>query len=253
MIIKSRAEWNARPPRYTNPLNFDIVNQFIVHYSGASRSQTVRSIQNYSMDVKGYSDIDYNYIVKDGVVFMGRGDNKGGHTLNNNSFSIGVCVIGRDGDATDADFAAVRELYDHMCVRIGKQLAKLGHQDANPGQTDCPGPQIEAWVKAGMPAPGGTEDEDDSMRCKYGDKDSTNVMTLQVYLRYKGYDISADGEYGDQTKDAVAKHFPVGDGSEVGPWQAGWLLAQQGAKGDKGDPGDLTGKELIMTAKITHG
>lgn len=252
MIIKSRAEWGARPPRYTNPLNFDIVNKFIVHYSGASREQTVRSIQNYSMDSKGYSDIDYNYVVKDGIIYAGRGDNIGGHTYQNNSSSIGVCIIGQDGDATEADFTAVRELYDHMCARIGKQLAKMGHQDANPGQTDCPGSQIEAWVKAGMPAAGSTSEEDDGMRCKYGDN-NTNVMTLQVYLRYKGYDIVADGEYGDQTKAAVAAHFPVGDGSEVGPWQDGWAKAQSGAKGDKGDPGDLTGKELIMTAKITHG
>lgn len=250
MIIKSRAEWGARPPRYTNPLNFNIVNKFIVHYSGASREQSVRSIQNYSMDTKGFSDIDYNYLVKDGVIFTGRGDSIGGHTLGNNSSSIGVCIIGQDGDATDADFTAVRELYDHMCARIGKQLAKLGHQDANPGQTDCPGSEIETWVKAGMPAPGASEDE--GMRCKYNDRND-NVMTLQVYLRYKGYDISADGHYGNETKAAVAAHFPVGDGSEVGPWQDGWAKAQQGAKGDKGDAGDLTGKELIMTAKITHG
>ncbi|HVI71716.1 MAG TPA: hypothetical protein VM656_09555, partial [Pyrinomonadaceae bacterium] len=66
MITVTRAQWNARAPRSTTSLTLSKVDKFIVHYSGASRSQTIRSIQDYCMDVKGHSDIDYNALVKDG-------------------------------------------------------------------------------------------------------------------------------------------------------------------------------------------
>lgn len=225
MEFVSRAEWGARPPKYTNPLNFNVVNKFILHYSGAARTQTVRSIQNYSMDTKGYSDIDYNYLIKDGLVYVGRGDNIGGHTLNNNSSSIGVCIIGKDGDATDADFRAARELYDHMVGRIGHNLAKTTHRMVlGAGYTSCPGSEIENWVKAGMPYPATGEDEMEV------------IKKIQEGLRDAGFDPGPiDGEWGPRTMAA----FVAGMRS-IGP------------KGDPGPPADLVGRELIMTAKITH-
>lgn len=225
MEFVSRAEWGARPPKYTNPLNFNVVNKFILHYSGAARTQTVRSIQNYSMDTKGYSDIDYNYLIKDGLVYVGRGDNIGGHTLNNNSSSIGVCIIGKDGDATDADFRAARQLYDHMVGRIGHNLAKTTHRMVlGAGYTSCPGSEIENWVKAGMPYPATGEDEMEV------------IKKIQEGLRDAGFDPGPiDGEWGPRTMAA----FVAGMRS-IGP------------KGDPGPPADLVGRELIMTAKITH-
>lgn len=247
MIMISRGGWGARPPRYTTPLNFSVVDKFIVHYSGASRSQTVRSIQNYSMDVKGYSDIDYNYLVKDGKVFVGRGDNAGGHTLNNNSSSIGVCIIGQDGDATAADFQAVRELYDHMCNRIGKQLRMLGHRDANPGQTDCPGNQIEAWVKAGMPAPGVSGDD---MFSKLGDRND-KVLWLQAVLAGMGHDPGGlDSSYGPRTTAAVLAAFKLGNGEEFGPWQFAELVKILFTR--TGSPVELAGRQITLEGVITQ-
>lgn len=225
MEFVSRAQWGARPPRYTNPLNFNVVNKFILHYSGAPRTQTVRSIQNYSMDTKGYSDIDYNYLIKDGKIYIGRGDNIGGHTLNNNSSSIGVCIIGNDGDATDADFRAARELYDHMVGRIGHSLAKTTHRMVlGAGYTSCPGSEIENWVKAGMPYPATGEDEMDV------------IKKIQEGLRDAGFDPGPiDGEWGPRTMAA----FVAGMRS-IGP------------KGDPGPPADLVGRQLTMTATITQ-
>jgi hypothetical protein len=236
MEFVSRAQWGARPPRYTNPLNFNVVNKFILHYSGASRTQTVRSIQNYSMDTKGYSDIDYNYLIKDGLIYVGRGDNIGGHTLNNNSSSIGVCIIGNDGDATDADFRAARQLYDHMVGRIGHSLAKTTHRMVlGAGYTSCPGSEIENWVKAGMPYPGGTSSEDEM----------EVIKKIQEGLRDAGFDPGPiDGEWGPRTMAAfVTAMRAVGPKGDKG---------DPGVKGDKGDPGELVGRELIMTARITH-
>ena len=150
----SRAGWNARPPESTTPLDRSRIKYFIVHYSGASRSQSVRSIQDYCMDTKGHVDIDYNRIVRDDNDYMGRGWNVGGHTKDMNSVSYGVCVIGLDGDATDADKRTVREIYDEICASLGRQLIMTDHQTLlGASYTDCPGSELHAWVTAGMPYP----------------------------------------------------------------------------------------------------
>lgn len=154
----SRAEWDARPPERIVPLTWSKVTMFIVHYSGASRTQSVRSIQDFCMDKKGHSDIDYNDLVRDGIKYIGRGINEGSHTLNHNAISYGVCIIGNEGDATDADFATVRQIYDELCANLGRQLQKLGHRDVlGPSYTSCPGDEIEAWIHAGMPYPNGVD------------------------------------------------------------------------------------------------
>lgn len=153
MIHVSRVGWGARPPDSTTPLDRSRVDKFIVHYSGASRDQTVRSIQNFCMDDKGHVDIDYNRIVHGDYDYMGRGWNVGGHTLNNNSTSYGVCVIGQDGDATDADFRTVRGIYDEVCASLGRQLVKTTHRGVlGVGYTSCPGLKLHNWVMAGMPS-----------------------------------------------------------------------------------------------------
>lgn len=152
--LVTREQWNARPPERTMLLNWSLVDKFIVHYSGAVRTQSPRSIQDYCMDNKGHSDIDYNDVVRGRDRYIGRGVNVGSHTLGLNSSSYGVCVIGVDGDATDDDFRTVRKIYDELSAKLGRQLRKLGHRTAMPpGYTTCPGNEIQAWINQGMPYP----------------------------------------------------------------------------------------------------
>ncbi len=154
--LVTRAQWFARPPTAVVPLTLSRVDKFIVHYSGAVRSQTVRSIQSYCMDVKGHSDIDYSYLVRGVDLYVGRGDNIGSHTLGNNSTSYGICIIGNDGDATDDDFRTVRTVYDELCAKLNRTLRFMGHNQAPglpPGYTSCPGSEIQTWINQGMPYP----------------------------------------------------------------------------------------------------
>jgi hypothetical protein len=154
IMLETRADWDARPPTAVTRLDWSKVTKFIVHYSGASRAQTVRSIQNFCMDVKGHSDIDYNELVRKNVLYVGRGNNVGSHTLGNNSTSYGVCMIGVDGDATADDLNVIRMRYDYACAMAGRTLAMLGHNQAPglpAGYTACPGTQIQTWINAGMP------------------------------------------------------------------------------------------------------
>lgn len=168
ILLQMRDDWNARPPESIVRLNWSKVTKFIVHYSGASRTQSVRSIQDFCMDNKGHSDIDYNELVRGNVLYLGRGNNVGSHTLNNNSTSYGVCMIGVDGDATADDMNVIRSRYDYACAMAGRQLTMLGHQQAPtlpPGYTSCPGNELQKWINAGMPYVGeeGFPSEDDDM------------------------------------------------------------------------------------------
>lgn len=209
MITVARAQWNARTPRSTTALALSRVDKFIVHYSGASRSQTVRSIQDYCMDVKGYSDIDYNAIVKDGRHYIGRGYNVGAHTLNNNSTSYGVCVVGNDGDATDADMNCVRDIYEMVCAKLGRRIRMTHHRGVlGASYTSCPGSELEAWVNAGMPYKTGTGGDD--VFCKQDDPiGSGKVIVLQGNLNTVLADmgimppLTLDDDYGQKTAKAL--------------------------------------------------
>ena len=182
--LVTRQEWNARPPERTVPLVWSKVDKFIVHYSGAVRTQTVRSIQNYCMDNKGHSDIDYNDLVRGLDRYTGRGVNEGSHTKGLNATSYGVCIIGVDGDATDDDFAVVRTIYDELTQKLGRQLRKLGHRTAMPpGYTTCPGDEIQAWIDAGMPYPKGV---DDDMSFEQADRDVATADTHRLLAVLSG-------------------------------------------------------------------
>lgn len=254
-VYQTRAQWNARPwTAYVN-LDWTRVTKFIVHYNDSTpgaRRQSPRSIQDFCMDVKGHSDVDYNELERDGVVYQGRHDHVGGHTLNNNSTSYGLCVIGEPGTLNDRDKQSVRERYEYACGRAGRRLEMLGHRDApgNVGTTDCPGNEIEAWVKAGMPYPGGNPGGDDEMFCQLGDKND-KVTAMQALVVMKGGRVGnsanalddVDGSYGPATAAGLGALIG-GDGKVYWPFQYAALHAlhsgtpgPQGPKGDPGTPG----------------
>ncbi|MFC6885277.1 MULTISPECIES: N-acetylmuramoyl-L-alanine amidase [Actinomadura] len=157
MKIISRAGWGARAPRAHSSTTWSARREFVVHHSEGPISQTPRSIQDFHMDSRGWSDIGYNFLVNHrGEIYEGRGWLViGAHATGHNSSGIGVCVIGRDGsDITPAAKAAVRWLYDTACHKAGRALLKRGHGQLSGNSTDCPGATLRAWVKAGMPAAG---------------------------------------------------------------------------------------------------
>lgn len=159
MKIISRAEWGARAPRSRSTVTWGQRTEFVVHYSEGPTTQTVRSIQDFHMDGNGWADIGYNFLVDvQGRVYEGRGWlTVGAHAPGHNTSGIGVCMIGRDGDATPAAKRAIRAVYDEAGRRAGRSLRKLGHRDVY--ATSCPGDQLYAWVRAGMPADDIEEDE----------------------------------------------------------------------------------------------
>lgn len=167
MRIISRSEWgfsgwrNAPKPR---PLS--TWTHFVVHYEGETPCgrqigpSVPRGIHAFHKNGRRWSGIGYNFVVDQaGNVYEGRGWNmQGAHKPSgpgSNAHGIGVqCHIGGREEPSDAMKRAVADLYDEACRRTGRRLVKSWHNQGY--ATSCPGPHLIAWVKAGMPRPGGS-------------------------------------------------------------------------------------------------
>ena len=159
MKIISRAEWGARQPNGRNTTAWSSRTGFVVHHSGADDDQTVKQIQNYHMDTRGWSDVGYNFLIdKHGRIYEGRGWTViGAHAAGHNTANIGVCVIGDYSKnlPPEATLDALAWLYDEANRRKGSTLAVRTHRMV--GSTSCPGDKLHSWVKAHL----ADEDYDD--------------------------------------------------------------------------------------------
>ncbi|MEU8264016.1 peptidoglycan-binding domain-containing protein [Micromonospora sp. NPDC048999] len=152
VTIIPRSQWGARPPRNAEQVQLSSRTGFTVHYSAGPSTQTPRQIQNYHMDSQGWDDIGYNFLVdRNGQIYEGRGWSiQGAHATGYNTTHLGVCFIGRDGEATSRTAAAIRALYQYANRLCGRTLDKTWHGGL-PGQsTECPGSALRAWVQGGM-------------------------------------------------------------------------------------------------------
>ncbi|WP_017625897.1 peptidoglycan recognition protein family protein [Nocardiopsis chromatogenes] len=227
--IVPRSGWGARAPRSRSTTSWSQRRGVTVHYSAGPPGQSVRSIQDFHMDGNGWADIGYNFLVDtSGTAYEGRGWlTVGAHAAPYNTSHIGICFIGQDGDATGAAKAAIRALYDEANRRAGRTLSKTGHRDLN--QTSCPGDDLAAWVRAGMPADAGQIGDDDMVGLSKGDI-GERVKYLQVILMKAGFDLpefGADGHYGAETEKAVlAARKSQGSDQDFGDRITGWAAAQ---------------------------
>ncbi|CAM4187480.1 N-acetylmuramoyl-L-alanine amidase [Nocardiopsis rhodophaea] len=230
--IISRSAWGARPPRSRNTTTWSRRVEVTVHYSQGPTTQTPRQIQDFHMDSNGWADIGYNFLVDNqGNAYEGRGWLViGAHAAPRNTEGIGVCFMGRDGDATTAAKRTLRALYDDANYRAGRTLAQKGHRDINP--TSCPGDDLYAWVKSGMPVHGDAPPDQappwPGVYLRYPPiTRHSSVTTWQARMAYRGWYITVDGAYGPKSKHVCVqfqreKRLLV-DGI-VGPqtWRASW-------------------------------
>ncbi|QBI56546.1 peptidoglycan recognition protein family protein [Streptomonospora litoralis] len=202
--VIDRSEWGARPPRNRQYVSWDARVEFIVHHSAGPTDQSVRSIQDFHLDERGWADIGYNLLVDDaGNAYEGRGWLVvGAHAVGHNVSGIGVCYIGRN-NPTSAAKAAIRALYEEACERAGRRLAAKGHRDVN--ETTCPGDELYAWVHDGMPANGFRNGGHDVIGLQMGDR-GEGVEALQALILYAGGELpryGVDSRYGEETAEAL--------------------------------------------------
>lgn len=145
--VNSRAAWGASAPRCTSPTS---PARFTVHHTVTPTNDTMspearlRQIQSYHMNVLGWCDIGYNYLIsRDGRIWEGRGaTTRGTHVANNNSGNVGISHLGTytSTSLNDAQLeqnaALIRSLAEQFGISVGGGTVH-GHRDFN--QTTCPG------------------------------------------------------------------------------------------------------------------
>ncbi len=209
--IISRQEWGARPPRRRSSIPIPTAELWLHHTAGNhSGASGVRSIQDFHMDIRGWSDIAYSFLIdRDTLeVYQGRGAGVlGGHTFGRNSISHAICVMGNFDVTSVSD-----DLIDKVAevVAHGHQLGWWpsmftgGHRDVR--ATSCPGDNLYAQIDEINRRAVDPGDEEDNVALKNGDRGEA-VRRFQTAL--KGWNarslprFGADGDYGGETEEWV--------------------------------------------------
>ncbi|GAA3243388.1 hypothetical protein [Actinocorallia longicatena] len=173
MKLVSRSAWGARSPR-AQASYLASTRGVKVHYTGGKidvRTEDdhgrcapiVRQIQNLHMDDNGWNDIGYSFVAcPHRYVFEGRGLHRlpsaNGAGLNSGHYAV-LGLVGNSGLTvpTDDMLHGIRDAIDHVRSEGAAGTEIKGHRDGY--STDCPGPKLYAWVKAGAPRPAEKEPE----------------------------------------------------------------------------------------------
>lgn len=171
--LQSRASWGARASRCSSPLGS--VYRLAIHHTESptvdklSPAARMRQIQSYHMDVKGWCDIGYHYLVsRDGRIWEGRPVAQlGSHAGGANTGNVGVALMGSHDTTpvteTQIDSLAqvIRAVATGYGIAIDRGVIK-GHRQYK--ETSCPGNKLMAQLdgiveraKNGAPV-GGTEE-----------------------------------------------------------------------------------------------
>ena len=133
MIIQTDLKWGYSPSRFTQAVKY-----LVLHHAAGNGS--VEAIHAYHRDTNGWAGIAYHlYVRKDGKVYAGRPMNcQGGHCLNYNGVSIGICFEGNFETETMSEAqkaGGVEAVRYAMGYYPGMKI--VGHREL--GATDCPG------------------------------------------------------------------------------------------------------------------
>jgi hypothetical protein len=164
--IVSRREWGAATTvpggRHVPP---SARRFFVVHWpvmGARDERQWCRDIERMHRNQGWGTAPGYNFLVgQSGTIYEGCGrDVRGIHSPPRNTDGWGVCVLqpstgaGRPTEPiSQAARNAARGLYDWLGSVAGRRLEMWWH--GRDYATACPGPDLIAWVRSGMPATGG--------------------------------------------------------------------------------------------------
>lgn len=261
-LKRSHFGWGGSGATYANPKS-----GIAVHYNGpatglketASHSRCVtywKNTRNYHVNGNGWADIGYSFgVCPHGYVFEGRGLNKtqaaqpGGNTT---YYSVTFMIGGSEKPGTK-HFQAWRDVRDWLFSKGVRKVIK-NHSDFV--STSCPGSHLRGLVNNGFlldgkgnpgsggggggskpgtkapafPLPSGwyfgpRSGPDYSVSGYYSYR--SDLRRWQQRMRDRGWNISADGLYGPQTKN-VATAFQREKGLLVDgligaeTWRAAW-------------------------------
>jgi len=131
-----------------------VIKYLVVHVSGSppGRGDDAATIHRWHKE-RGWDGIGYNAVITEsGEWQAGRPDYwPGAHVRDfdgdgegNNDDSLGVCLIGLSGDASDRQLVTLRALLETWLMK--HPAAKVvGHCDLDSRKPDCPGFDVGAW------------------------------------------------------------------------------------------------------------
>lgn len=152
LTFVTRSEWRARNPKSVSTIDLPTPELWLHHTAGSERGHAgMRAIQDYHMDVKGWNDIAYSFVVDpDSLgVYVGRGPGiQGGHTEGHNSISHAICVMGNFDVTQPSDdlLKVIAELINHGVAQGWWRGLSGGHRDASGASTACPGSYLYAEI-----------------------------------------------------------------------------------------------------------
>lgn len=161
--IVSRSQWGGRGSR-SGTIAPSQRRFYVVHYpvmGTRDEAQWMRDIESMHIN-QGWGMIGYSYgIGQSGTIFEGCGlTTRPIHSPPHNSDAWGVVHL-QPSTGAGAPLAPISDamkrssiaLYGWLGSQAGRTLQKWWH--GKDYATACPGPDLRAWVAAGMPAPAG--------------------------------------------------------------------------------------------------
>lgn len=151
-----RSQWGARARSCNaaqSPARLTIHHTETPNADPLSPAARMRQMQNYHIDVRGWCDLGYHFVVgKDGQVYAGRAEDvRGAHAANNNQDNVGIAFVGTyHGGQPSAvmQSAAARlmaALAEEWDIALSRSTVK-SHREL--GSTDCPGDALHARLDA---------------------------------------------------------------------------------------------------------
>ena len=124
------------------------ISSIVVHCSASpqGRGDDASTIHNWHT-ANGWSGIGYHYVIlEDGEIETGRPEYwAGAHVSGHNKGSLGVCLIGMGGDATESQMRSLRSLLIGLTHKY-HGAKPCGHSDIDPvNKPDCPGFDVKEW------------------------------------------------------------------------------------------------------------
>lgn len=151
MELVRRSGWGARPPKSRPlPIATPVADLFLHHSAGQDGGpETVRSIQRFHQDTRGWADIAYTWLYspRDRVFYEGRGPGiAGGHTRGHNRTSHAVCVLG-NYDVTMPSTHVVQDLADWARWHGTAWGPSKYRPHSDVSSTACPGKYLKAMIR----------------------------------------------------------------------------------------------------------
>ena len=221
----SRTQWGATKPRKPFSRLYPQKGKgVVVHHGGVANPPSgvaaVIAYERHHIQQRGWLGIAYNWLVdENGVIYEGRGWNRGGATKGWNSRSVAVCYTGYgEFEPSDKAKESIQSVIDATRNRYGDHLWLKTHRQFK--KTTCPGAWLGDWVESGLEVSHNPSNVDwdaiaryvQDLKIKVTRKPLSYrrrsrgeiVRVVQRKLIARGYDPGpADGVFGRKTAAAV--------------------------------------------------